>query len=105
MGGSEGQNLLVAAKRELQEETGLIANTWQQIGKFETANGFSDQVGVVFVAKNLHDSSEHEQAEEGITDCKAFSYTKLKQMIRDGEILDGPTIAALYLSELHGYLK
>jgi 8-oxo-dGTP pyrophosphatase MutT (NUDIX family) len=86
---------LDAAKRELQEETGLVSESWQKIGTFESMNGMTDAVAHVFEAKGLAQTNHHEQEEEGITDVRAFSFEEVIAMIRDGSIVDALSIAAL----------
>lgn len=104
MGGNDGQEPLAAAKRELQEETGLVAEAWQEAGEFYFANGHSDAKGVIFLATRLTQTDKNEQAEEGITATSWCSYDQIKQKIKDGEIDDGPAITSLYLAELKGHL-
>ena len=48
-----GESKLEAAKRELLEETGYIANQWQELIEFHTTPGGNDETITVFVAKDL----------------------------------------------------
>ena len=48
-----GEDPLDGAKRELGEETGLIAATWQEILSFDISNSVTDERGVCFLATGL----------------------------------------------------
>ena len=52
-GGSDGENLLVAAQRELYEETGYVAQRWQPIGIMNALNGVCRAPEHVFLAQGL----------------------------------------------------
>jgi 8-oxo-dGTP pyrophosphatase MutT (NUDIX family) len=69
-GGSEGQKPLLAAKRELLEEAGILAKKWKLVGKFQSFNGMSDEISYTYVATELTFSKEHSQKEEGIAAIK-----------------------------------
>ena len=45
-----GESPLTTAKRELEEETGFIANSWCDLGHIVTAPGFCDEKLYLFVA-------------------------------------------------------
>ncbi|MDF2736132.1 MAG: hydrolase, partial [Chloroflexota bacterium] len=47
----------VAARRELEEETGLRARTWQKLGEFYTAPGFTDEFMHLYLATDLEPAS------------------------------------------------
>ena len=49
-GGVEGNNLLEAAQRELQEETGLTARDWKEIGLVQLFNGSTNKIQHIFLA-------------------------------------------------------
>ncbi|MGZ9276967.1 MAG: NUDIX domain-containing protein [Candidatus Limnocylindrales bacterium] len=42
-----------AARRELEEETGLRADTWRKLGEFYSAPGFTDELMHLFLATDL----------------------------------------------------
>ena len=48
-----GEDRLTAAKRELLEETGFVANKWSQLIQFMTTPGGNDEVITVFLAEDL----------------------------------------------------
>lgn len=90
-----GEPPLAAAKRELAEETGLSANGWQEIGKFNSMNGTSNSAAHIFEAKEFSEQGKHEQEEEGIIEVCAFSIGEILKMIQDGQIIDALSTAAL----------
>ena len=99
-GSSDKQDELIAAKRELKEETGLISKKWIKIGKLEVAPGMTGQLAHVFVARDVELTSENEQNEENIDKMQRFSFEKVLQMIKNGEIVNGPSISAIMCAEL-----
>ena len=94
-GGAETENLLSAAKRELKEETGVIAEKWKKIGEIQTAAGFSSQISHIFLAKNLTQTDQNETKEEGIIEIKKISFEKAFSMIKKGIITDSESISTI----------
>lgn len=99
-GGTDGQNPLKAAKRELWEETGLIANKWKKIGRLNPWNGMAGEVMHIFLVQGLVQTGRNKRKEEGILEMKKVSIKKVLQMVRLGQITDGQTLAALLLAVL-----
>lgn len=100
-GGCELDDPLVAAKRELQEETGFSASEWQAVGSFYPNNGISTEKSFVFVARDLIPTGKNEMREEGITQVREFSLLEVDQMLLSGELNDGQVISSLALARLH----
>jgi len=94
-GSSDNQNELLAAKRELEEETGLTSDNWLDLGTIEVTPGMTGQLEYVFVARDVGLTSKHKQDEENIINMQKFSYKKVLEMIKNGEIANGPTISAI----------
>jgi 8-oxo-dGTP pyrophosphatase MutT (NUDIX family) len=95
-GGSDGQDPLLAARRELQEETGLVADRWEQVGSMFALNGICHAPEHVFLARGLRDSGEPvEQAVEGIGAVHRVPWSRVLGLVADGTITDGETVAAL----------
>jgi 8-oxo-dGTP pyrophosphatase MutT (NUDIX family) len=53
----EGEGPLETAKRELAEEIGKGARSWEPIASFYTSPGFADEECHLFLATDLHDES------------------------------------------------
>ncbi len=100
-GGIEQEEPLIAAQRELEEETGKIAREWQLLGKFQMANGISGQMGYVYIAQKLSDGKINKQAEEGISGTQTVSFSKIFQMIELGDVSDAQSIAAIMMAAVH----
>jgi 8-oxo-dGTP pyrophosphatase MutT (NUDIX family) len=99
-GGSDGEDLLAAAQRELREETGREAASWTHLGHVYALNGVADARAEVFVARDLAEVGGGELEEEGITDVRAVPWAQVLEMVRAGEIHDSETISCLMLAGL-----
>lgn len=98
-GGPLDQPLLDSAKRELQEETGLIAGSWTELLRMHLSNSVSDEAGVVFIARELTmGPAEPEETEELV--LRKLPFEEAYQMALDGRITDSMSVAALLKTKL-----
>jgi 8-oxo-dGTP pyrophosphatase MutT (NUDIX family) len=97
-GGPFHQSPLEAAKRELQEETGLTAAKWSQILRLHTSNSVTDEEGFIFLAEDL--TIGVTQLEETEADMKVWklSLNDALQMVADGEITDSLSVMGLLMT-------
>ena len=88
---------MIAAMRELREETGYTAQKFSHLTSFYATIGYCTEVIHVYLATGLTpgetDFDEHEAIE-----MECYPIDELKQMIFDGEIVDGKTITAILLA-------
>lgn len=88
------EDVLSAAKRELEEETGYIANNWEFLGFIWTSPGFCNEKLYLFKADNLIFKGQH--LDEGeILDYVEIDKDEVFNMVKDGRINDSKSIAAL----------
>lgn len=100
-GHAEENSPALAAERELEEETGLIAKDLIEIGTFQIAPGHLTQIAYVYLATSFDRGVENlEPSEKGMKQ-KWVTLPEMNQLIIDDTIKDGPTITALKLFELH----
>ena len=95
-GGSPvGEDPLATAKRELKEETGLVASTYEPILEMNLSNSVSDEWGIVYVATGLsQEEAEPEETEE--LHIKKMKLEEVYEMVESREIKDSLTVAAIY---------
>lgn len=95
MGGAPlDEEPLEAAKRELQEETGLSADTWTEILQLHPSNSITDEFGVVFLAEDLTEG-EPDFGETEDLRIRKLPLTEAFAMAEDGAITDAISVAAL----------
>lgn len=93
-GGPIGENLLENAKRELKEETGLMAGKWTEILRLHTSNSVSDEESFVFLAEDLTPGEpEFEETED--LEIVRLPVTKAIEMVKEGKITDAISVAGL----------
>ncbi|MCO5992285.1 NUDIX domain-containing protein [Actinoallomurus rhizosphaericola] len=91
------------ARAELVQETGLRAETLKRIGSFAIGPGFTSQRCDVFLATGLTagEAADRDPEEQEMTQ-RWVARRDLERMIREGEIVDGCTMAAYTLLTLDG---
>lgn len=85
---------LLSAKRELKEETGLTANSWEALMPLHTSNSITDERGIVYVARDL---TQGETDFEETEDLKIIKLPLEEAVARvlQGEITDAISVAGL----------
>ncbi|MFD2178091.1 NUDIX hydrolase [Veronia pacifica] len=99
----ESETAEVCAKRELAEETQLVAKTWTKLGVIFPAPGFCDEEMHIFLASDLSDGSGIPDEDEFI-DVISLSIDDIDKMLLDNTLKDSKTISALYLTKKHRLL-
>jgi 8-oxo-dGTP pyrophosphatase MutT (NUDIX family) len=90
------------ARAELAEETGLRAASLIHLGHLYEAYGYSTQGFDVYLATGLTEGEpDREPGEQGMVH-RRFTDTEVAEAIRDGLIVDAPSLAALTLYRLGG---
>ena len=96
-----GTDTLETARRELKEETGLVAASWQQIMEFHLSNSVSDEWGVAYVARDLRQESAEPEDTEDLK-LRRVPLREAIDMTLDGRITDALSILALQRVRLMG---
>ncbi len=92
------EDLEVAARRELLEETGYTAKTMRSLGFLYASPGVMDEKLHLFVAEDLTPGKMDLEADEQI-EPKIVRFEEAIRMCVAGEIKDAKTITALLLWE------
>lgn len=94
-GGPLSEDPLSSAKRELREETGLIAASWREILHLHTSNSVTDEEGFIFLAEDLQEgASSLEETEAGLKVWK-LPLMEALQMVLEGKITDSMSVMAI----------
>lgn len=98
-GGDDGQSPVEASKRELEEETGILAKSWELLGTVRANGGFMTERIAIYLARDLSFSGEKEVSNEQIDDARFFSLKQVDAMITAGEINSAACIASVHLAQ------
>lgn len=93
-----GENKLAAAKRELLEETGFTARSWQRALFFYVSPGFLNESMEVFLARDLKKGQAQPEDDERIA-VRFFPLPQAIHMAMTGKIHDAKTLASLFWLE------
>ncbi len=89
-----GEDPLHCASRELEEEVGYRASTFELLSSIFTAPGFADEVIHVYKATGLTKGRQHLDRDE-VLDVIEMPLSEAIAKIEDGTIRDGKTIVGL----------
>ena len=81
-------------KRQLQEETGLLAGRMELIGHLDVAPGMSSQLGTVWLATELTPGPARREHSEQDMRAAWFTMAEFEAMCRRSEITDAQSLAA-----------
>ena len=87
---------ITAVARELTEETGCTATKMEKLGAFFTGPGSTDENMHAYLATGLTRGEQNLETYERIT-VEVYPDSQVRQMVSDGTIHDGKTIATLGL--------
>ena len=90
---------LISAKRELQEETGILASTFTEIQRMHLSNSVSDELAIIYIAQGLQlGNASPEETEELMV--RKLPFDKAYQMVMNGEITDSMSVAGILKTQL-----
>jgi ADP-ribose pyrophosphatase len=96
-GGLDGQSPRVAALRELEEETGYIAEHLQPLGRFAGSSGMSNIEFDIFLATKLRQGTiKREETEE--IELELVGLEDLHRMASEGIVDTAPSALAIMLA-------
>jgi ADP-ribose pyrophosphatase len=95
-----GEDPLDCARRELQEEAGLVARRWVKLGSILTTPGFCDEVIHLFLARELSDAPRHLEPDE-VIEVHRLPIGEVLARIPKEEVRDAKSVAALQATALY----
>ena len=95
---TEEEDMLLCAKRELEEETGLLARSWVQLTTLDTSPGFlTERIGL-YLATDLYQGTVHPDEDEFLHITK-MPLAEAVALVMQGKITDAKTIAGLLMAK------
>ncbi len=86
-----------AARRELREETGVEAESWQRLGAVDLNNGVTTDVEHLFLATGLRTGDNQPDPEEELA-LRWVAFDDAVRMVLNGEITEVCSVAALLMA-------
>jgi ADP-ribose pyrophosphatase len=98
-GSLDGDSPEAAARRELEEETGWVAEQWTRLGSFHGSNGISDERFHLFLATQLTESGELKREPTEQIELEFIPLERAVELALSGSVQDGPSTLALLLAQ------
>src|SRR5918912_605645 len=93
-GCAEGEDPLDAAKRELEEETGLRARVWKKMGEAHLSNSVSDEQAIWYLATELTQGEHRPEGTEQLQ-IRRVTFQEALAMALNGQITDALSLLAI----------
>lgn len=86
---------ITTARRELEEEAGVVAEDWRELGAIYTSPGFCDELLYLYLARDLRETRTAHGKDE-LIEVHWLSVDKVLRMALDNQIQDAKTVAGLF---------
>jgi 8-oxo-dGTP pyrophosphatase MutT (NUDIX family) len=93
-GGHHTEPPIEAARRELKEETGLVASEWTLIQEMHLSNSVSDERALIYLARGLRQEEAMPEETEQLV-VRRVSFDEAFEMVERGEITDSMSVAGI----------
>ena len=90
----KNEDVSLCARRELKEETGLVANELEYLGEFCPSIAFSDEIIHIYLARGLR-AEEQKLDDDEFLEVFKLPFDDALKMVMDGEITDGKSICGI----------
>jgi 8-oxo-dGTP pyrophosphatase MutT (NUDIX family) len=101
-GGRIDEEPLEAARRELLEEAGLVAKSWEKILTMHLSNSVTDEHAIIYLARDLEQKNAAPEETEELA-IKKLPFDEAVRMVGKGLITDSMSIAAIQQIQLLVY--
>ena len=92
----KGEDPFETARRELEEETGLAAEKWVELGTIHNAIGYSNERIVIYLAQGIRTAENGQKLDVGeFLTLHRLSFEEAIAKTRNGEITDVKTLVGL----------
>ncbi len=94
-----GEDPLECGKRELQEETGYIAKSFEKLTQIATSPAILEEIIYIYLAQDLTIGSTNPDEDEFV-ETIVCSFDEAKEKIVNNEIIDAKTITGILLADI-----
>ena len=100
----KGEDPMVTAKRELEEETGYLANNIEYIGEIYPSCAYTDEIIYLYYASDLVKTHQHLDENERLIILE-MSMEEILELAKKGELKDAKSVSALTYLFARGLYK
>ena len=93
-----GEDPLHTAQRELEEEAGLRATSWQKLGTTLTTPGFCDEIIHLYLAQGLTTLAQRIAPHE-LLECHWLPWSQVQEWVYTGTLTDAKSIVGIHLAQ------
>lgn len=92
-----GEKPIETARRELEEETGLICKNIEHMISLYPSTGYTSEKVHIFLARNFENGKQHLDSTEEILSIKKIKIEECVQKVKNGELENASQIIAILL--------